>query len=239
MKNYLLVALLAPFTLLLESFRTDPPDQTIELTFVDHLQAGLIEQDVFVEKVAGSGLVFRLLPGEKNQYLDAPLYATATAQHHDPFEVKKTGPYLKGAAIGMTLREWLGASGSATYTCQGGWGTLQAEFENLVPNAAYTMWHFFMPAPPTEPFTGTLDLPVGERDGSQSVFTTDEKGKASLDIRFERCLQLGENQLMSGLAIAYHSDQKTYASDPGPFGKVTHVQLFAMLPNIKDLPPEP
>ena len=93
-----------------------------------------------------------------------------------------------------------------------------------------------MPAPPTEPFTGTLDIPVGERDGSQSVFTTDKEGKAKVDIRFERCLELGNDQLMSGLAIAYHSDNKTYASSAGPFGKASHVQLFAMLPNKKDLP---
>jgi hypothetical protein len=236
MKNAIRAALTALVLLVFSAFKGDPGDKPIELTFVDHLQAGLIELDVFVEKVPGSGLVYRVLPEERDQFLDAPLFTTATAQHHDPFDAKKAGPYLKGEPLGMTLREWLNASGTATCSCEGGWGTIKGEFENLVPNAVYTMWHFFMPAPPTEPFAGTLDLPLGERDGSQSVFTTDANGKATLDIRFERCLQLGENQLMSGLAIAFHSDKKTYASYPGPFGKVTHVQLFAMLPNVKDLP---
>ena len=217
------------------TFAQVPANQSIELTFVDHFTAGLIEQDIFVEKEPGSGLVFRLLAEERDLYLDAPLYASATTQHHNPFDAKKAGPYLKGEPLGLTLREWLNASGTATCTCEGGWGTFKADFENLVPNAVYTLWHFFMPAPPTEPFSGTLDLPIGERDGSQSVFATDAEGNASLDIHFERCLQLGENQLMSGLAIAWHSDKKTYASEPGPFGKSTHVQIFAMLPNVKDL----
>ena len=54
----------------------------------------------------------------------------------------------------MTLGKWLGASGTATYECEAGWGTLKASFENLAPNTTYTMWHFFMPAPPTVPFMG-------------------------------------------------------------------------------------
>jgi len=33
-----------------------------------------------------------------------------------------------------------------------------------------------------------------------------------------------------GLAIAWHSDGKTYASDAGPFGLTSHVQLFLLLP---------
>ena len=104
-----------------------------------------------------------------------------------------------------------------------------------MPNATYTMWHFFMPKPPTIPFTGTLDVPLGDRDGSQSVFTTDADGKATINVRFETCLQLTEDQLMGGLAIAYHSDSKTYGVLPGPFGKVTHVQLFSVLPDADDV----
>lgn len=212
-----------------------PTDNVIKLTFVDHLQAGLIEQDVYVEKQPGSGKVFRVLPEEREKYLDAQVYTVANAVHHDPFDVNGSGPYPKGESMGMTLREWLGGSGTATYSCDEGWGALNATFENLVPNATYTLWHFFMPKPPTKPFTGTLDLPIGERDGSQSVFTTDANGKATLDIKFEHCLQLTDRQLASGLAIALHSDGKTYGPEPGGFGKATHVQLFTMLPDVKDV----
>jgi hypothetical protein len=235
MKNAIGTTLLTVLFLSLAAFRSQPVDRTFELTFIDHLTAGLIEQDVFVEKIPNSGLVYRVQPEDKEQYLDAPLYTTATMQRHDPFDMKQVGPYMKGKSLGITLRDWLGASGKASCSCEGGWGKFEASMDNLVPNSMYTIWHFFMPAPPTEPFTGALELPLGDRDGSESVFTTDENGHADINLRFERCLQLGENQLMSGVAMAYHSDKKTYGSYPGPFGSVTHVQTFALLPNVKDL----
>ena len=228
-----------PVLLIISSaFHSRNTNNTHELIFVDHLKAGLIEQDVFIEKVPGSGLVYRVLPQERQQYLDAPLYTIETPQPHDPFDVNKSGPFKKGQSLGISLRDWLGATGQATCHCEGGWGTFNATFENLIPEAVYTLWHIFVPAPPTEPFTGALELPMGDRDGTQSIFTTDCEGNAEVNLRFERCLELGNHQLKTGVAIAYHSDRKTYASSPGPFGKVTHVQLFAMLPSIKDLPVE-
>ena len=92
-----------------------------------------------------------------------------------------------------------------------------------------------MAKPPTQPFTGFLDLPIGNRDGSQSVFTTDADGNANFEVRFETCLQMTERQIAALLAIAYHSDGKTYGVLPGPFGQVTHVQLFTMLPGEKNI----
>ncbi|NRB46623.1 MAG: hypothetical protein HRU41_03045 [Saprospiraceae bacterium] len=201
---------------------------SVEVTFVDHLTAGLIEQDVFVKK--GSKKVYRVTPEEREQYLDAEIYSTKKAQDHDPFDIANGGPFKKGQSFGMTLGEWLKASGSATCTCDNGWGEISAEFKNLMPNAVYTMWHSFMAKPPTVPFIGTLDTPLGNRDGSQSIFKTDEQGSASLNVKFENCLQLTDEQLMSLLAIGYHSDGQTYGVLPGPFGQVTHIQLFAVLP---------
>ena len=199
----------------------------IELTFVDHLTAGLIEQDVFVKK---GKKVYRITPEEREQYIDAEIFASKKAHYHDPFDIANGGPFKKGPSFGLTLGDWLKASGTATYTCENGWGEITAEFKNLIPNAVYTMWHAFMAKPPTVPFIGTLDIPLGNRDGSQSIFKTDAKGNATLNVKFEHCLQLTDEQLMSMLAIAYHSDGKTYGVLPGPFGQVTHVQLFAMLP---------
>lgn len=214
---------------------TDRNPIKIELTFVDHLKAGLIEQDVFVEKRKGSNLVYRVLPSEREQYLNAEIYTIKDAEHHDPFDPKNAGPYKKGKSLGMTLGDWLEAQGTASYACEEGWGTFTAEFEDLVPNSVYTMWHFFMPAPPTVPFTGTLDVPLGDRKGAQSIFKTDSEGNASIQVTFEHCLQMSGDQLMSGMAIALHTDGKTYGPDPGAFGKDTHVQLFAMLPDEDDI----
>lgn len=239
-KTVILTYTLTVSLFLLSSFTNDSrqcddePEKGITLTFVNHIAAGLIEQDVFVEKVPGSGEVYRLLPAEIDQYLDAKIYSIREPLHHDPFDREKVGPYAKGRDLGMTLGEWLNASGTANFTCDEGWGTLKATFDNLLPNSTYTVWHFFMPAPPTVPFTGTLDIPLGDREGTQSVFTTDENGQAFLDVTFERCLQLSGDQLMSGMAIALHSDGQTYGPEPGAFGKVTHVHLFAMLPDMDD-----
>lgn len=231
--NKLIIALVVFIGVFLFSGYTtsDPMNPVkIELVFVDHLKAGLIEQDVFVEKQKGSGKVYRVLPSEREQYLNSKIYTIQNAEHHDPFDPKNAGPYKKGKYLGMTLAEWLKGKGTASYTCEEGWGTFKAQFEHLVPNSTYTMWHFFMPAPPTVPFTGTLDVPLGDRRGEQSVFKTDGKGNASIDVTFEHCLQMSGDQLMSGMAIALHTDGKTYGPDPGAFGKDTHVHLFAMLP---------
>jgi len=238
MKNFILTIALLATVLLLASFTKGGDDESkpnvIEITFVDHLTAGLIEQDVYVEKKKGSGNVYRLNPTEKQEYLDAPVYSIKTPEHHDPFDQAKKGPYKKGNKLDMTLGQWLSGTGTASYVCEDGWGHMKADFKNLAPNAVYTMWHFFMSAPPTTPFNGTLDVPLGDRSGEQSVFKTDANGNATMDVRFERCLQLSDDQLMAGIAIALHSDGNTYGSVPGEFGTVTHVQLFAMLPNVDD-----
>ncbi|MEM6800023.1 MAG: hypothetical protein AAF696_01400 [Bacteroidota bacterium] len=219
--------------LTLFSFTQVASEKPINLVFVDHLTAGLIEQDVFVEKETGSNEVYRVLPNEKEKYLDAPLYKSIKKLKHDPFDPSTAGPFEKGEALGMTLREWLSAKGTGSYTCEGGWGTFKASFQNLVPNATYTIWHAFMAKAATKPFAGTIDLPLGDPNGETSVFTTDEKGNAVVEKRFERCLQLGEVQLMSLVALAYHSDGKTYKADAGPFGLGTHVQIFAVLPDAE------
>ena len=237
-KSVLTLAILATVAVTMASFTKgggdDNETKVIEITFVDHLTAGFIEPDVFVEKEAGSGQVYRLNPTEKAKYMNAPVYSSKVPHHHDPFDQAKAGPYEKGTELDMTLAEWLKGSGTASYTCEDGWGHFKAEFRNLAPNSVYTMWHFFMSAPPTTPFNGTLDIPLGDRSGEQSVFKTDANGNASLDIRFETCLQLTDDQLMAGVAVALHSDGKTYGGVPGEFGTVTHVQLFAMLPNADD-----
>lgn len=207
----------------------------IDIVFVDHLTAGLVEQDLFVEKTPGSGEVYRVLPTERATYMDAALYKSANPQKHDPFNAYNAGPFKKGEDSGMTLRDWTQARGTATYECEEGWGRFKAEFSGLVPNATYTMWHFFMAKEATDPFPGTLDLPMGDRDGKQALFVTDAEGNASMDISFDKCLQLGEIQLASAIAVAYHSDGKTYGTSPGDFGTVTHVQLFAILPDA-DVP---
>lgn len=201
---------------------------TVKLQFINHLQASFAEQDVYIERAAGSDEVFRVTAGDKD--MSAMLYASAAPVKHDPFNAKAIGPYKKGAPLRITLGQWLGAAGSGSYTCAGGQGSVNVTFTKLVPNGLYTMWYFFMAMPPQQPFTGTLDLPLGARDGTQNVFRANARGNAVYKAGFKPCLDLSGQQVKSGLAIAWHSDGKVYASDPGPFGLGSHVQLFLLLP---------
>jgi hypothetical protein len=92
------------------------------------------------------------------------------------------------------------------------------------------MWHAFIALPPPEPFTGTLDLPLGARDGSESRFVANEHGKAEFVHTFRPGLEMSDVWTTSMLAIAYHSDGQTHGGHPGKFGLNSHVPIFVMLP---------
>lgn len=203
---------------------------TVTLKFVTFSQAKMNEQDIFVEKAASSGQVYRVTPEDTN--MGAWLFATAKPQDHNPADAKAIGPFQKGRALGITLGQWLGATGNGTYTCNSGEGTVQASFAKLVSNGLYTMWNVFAPAPPAQPFR-VLELPLGARDGTQNTFRADAQGNASFAATFKPCLQLTGDHLVSMLAIAWHSDGKTYAGDAGPFGMTSHVQMLVRLPRAE------
>ena len=205
----------------------DPP-VSFDLTFVFHIDDDLAEQDVFIEREPGSGQVYRPTKGERD--LSKPLFTTLYPVAHTPFEPDNLGPWPKGKALGVTLGEWFAAEGKGRYTCENGEGHITIDFTSLVPNGVYTVWHAFMAWPPTEPFIGTYDLPMGARDGSQSVFTTDAAGNAVVERTFKPCLQLTGEHLAAELAIVYHSDGKTYGPLPGEFATDSHVHMYVGLP---------
>lgn len=202
---------------------------SLDLAFVTHLDMNMPEQDVFLERTPGSGEVYRVTQGDHD--MNAPLYRTAVEVEHDPFDPAAVGPHPKGEPLGMTLGEWLAHAGTGTYSCDGGGGTLKLSLRGLVPNGVYTVWHAFIALPPTEPFSGTLDLPLGARDGSESVFVADADGRAEFEHTFLPCLELSDVWTTSMVALAYHSDGKTYGASPGAFGLNAHIPLFVMLPN--------
>ena len=200
----------------------------IELAFITHLDADLPEQDVFIERTPDSDRVFRVTKGDND--MSAQLYRTAIPVKHDPFNPAAIGPHPKGEPMGITLGEWLKHQGQGTYRCENGQGTLETSFSGLVPNGVYTMWHAFMAIPATTPFSGALELPLGARDGSTSIFTADADGNAAFNHQFKPCLQMSDVWTTAMLAINYHSDGKTYAALPGDFGLNAHIPLFLMLP---------
>ncbi len=205
----------------------------MSLSFVFHIDEGFAEQDVFFEKDVGSGLIWR--PTKATRNMNAPLYAPAKPVPHNFLDTSDTGPYPIGKSLGLTLGQWFAAKGSGRYTCTNGSGQLSLNFENLVPDGLYTLWHDFFAWPPTDPFIGTYDLPLGARDGSENSFVADAEGKAQLAKTFKPCLQLTGEHLLADLAIAWHSDQRTYGPLPGEFSTNTHVQLYVTLPKRSGL----
>ena len=57
-------------------------EQKIEIAFITHLDAGLAEQDVYIEREPGSGKVFRITGGDHN--MKAPIYKAAVKVAKNP-----------------------------------------------------------------------------------------------------------------------------------------------------------
>ena len=212
--------------------QTEALSRTLELTFVNHLRAGMAaEQDVHVSHKGVNG-VFRASAEDTD--LTARLYASAEGKRHDPTNPDAVGPFPRGVPLKVSLGDWLAAKGEATVTCREGSATLSARFRHLVPNGVYTLWYSFIALPPTSPLT-VMNLPLGARDGSQNVLVADEEGNAVYALEDGTCLQLATAQVGTMLALNYHSDGRTYGFDPGRFGYNVHVQLFALLPSEEAL----
>lgn len=204
--------------------------QPIELTFGMYATDGMVEQDVFIENPANANEVVRIPVSKVSNHMETQLYAAGEEPPYEPMKLEPTDSYPKGTDLGITLRDWLSAKGSGSYSCDGKKGNIDAKFEGLRPNATYTMWNFIEADPPTEPWQGMV-WPAGERDGSQSVFQSDTEGKGDFKLTVEPCLQLSGNQSIAGLAIAWHSDGKTYGFSPGGLGMVSHAQLMTIFPH--------
>lgn len=207
---------------------------TVNVQFVNHIQAGLPEQDVFVV-LNDSALnnVFRVEANDtKNPViLKRMAFATASATPHDPFKLGQNplGPHARGAALGFTLEQWLAATGSGTYTVDGESAEMKFAFQKLVPNGMYTVWCSRLTFPPN---FDVVDTPCGEPDGSQNVFRADSQGNGAFNLKLKP-LPDSTKETASVIALAYHSDGKTYGAVPGDFGLNSHVQIFFLLPQPK------
>lgn len=215
-----------------------PAAEALEVVpMISHVQFGVFEMDVFIERATEPGKVYRPSPGESGTALtkDAPLYATAAETPHDT-TFTNAGPFDKGAALGFKLSDWLAASGSAAYLCTGGsTARIDAAFSGLVPNGVYTFWNARLQFTDGK-ITGGQDLPLGTADGSQNTFQADEKGNGRLSATWTGCNEpstggpgIGPDGVARLFAIAYHSDGQTFGGSPGPFGQSTHVQLFGIV----------
>lgn len=155
-------------------------------------------------------------------------YGAASATQHDPFKLGENplGPFEKGRSLGFSLEQWLGASGIGIYSVDGDKASLELSFKNLVPNGVYSVWCSRLTMPPD---FSVQDKPCGAEDGTQNSLAADGKGLASFSLSMNP-LEPSTKETASIIALAYHSDGKTYGSSPGDFGMNSHVQLFFMMP---------
>lgn len=199
-------------------------DYVVDQAWMSHVQAGMAEQDVFV---ARDGSAFRM---PADALADGtPLYAAAEPVEHNPGDPTDLGPFPLGEPLDATQATWLAGEGDVSLTCAGGLGELSASFRQLMPNAVYTVWHSLVATPLTVPFKA-LDIPVGPLDGSANEFRTDASGAAEFHLELDACMQLSHPNVTSALAIAYHSDGRTYGLEPGDFGLNSHIHLVTFLP---------
>ncbi len=183
-----------------------------------------------------AGKVFRVEGADGNdpKNLAKTAYASSMPVPHDPFKVglNPLGPFEEGKSLGFTLGQWLAATGSGIYSVDRGNAVLNLSFENLVPKGVYTVWCSRLTFPPN---SNIVDLPCGAADGSENVFNTDEEGSANFNLKLKP-LEQSTKETASAIAIAYHSDGKTYGANPGDFGLNSHVQLFFLMPIMNRTP---
>ncbi len=205
-----------------------PETETFALQAITHVAMGLPEQDVFIEREAGSGQVVRIIQGEEAEAADMPVYAAAAMVEHDLFGTSDApvGPFAKGEELGMTMGEWLAASGQGTYSVTGDRAKIDLTFENLVPNGVYSVWCSRVSFPPN---VEIVDKACGTEDGSQNTFIADAEGNAHFELELAT-LPASSPETSSVIAMAYHSDGQTYGAYPGDFGLNSHVQIAAMIP---------
>ncbi len=213
-----------------------PVGQPVDLFFTFNAHADMPEMDVYLPCADQPDMVCRVQPKDVATRRDEQLFGSADMILHDPANPDAVGPYERGKPLGVTLGDWFLAGGTARLSCDDpGTGRVRARFENLVPNAVYTMWFAWVASPMTAGRFSTSDSPIGAMDGSESAFWTDDKGNARFEATHVPCFELSSERMWTMLAIAYHSDDTVYGPWVGPMGQVSHVHMFQMLPSEEEL----
>lgn len=185
-----------------------------------NVQMGMPVQHVYVS--ANDDTIVR--PVDLNpETLKLPLFRS-TEYISDTLEAPyDLGPFPKGDPLGFTLAEWTAASGHGTYTQIGDRALVDLQFEGLVPNGVYTLWCVTLQFVPT--FAVLEELPCGESDGSTNNIAVDENGQGTITVEID-AFPLSTEAATYELAVAYHSDGKTYGAHPGEYGKNLHAHLL-------------
>jgi len=206
-----------------------PPFAAEAVVLATHTQLGLLEMDGYVER---AGLLWRPTPVETANLSAAMVWNTAQPTEYD-YTYTHVGPFAKGTQAGFTLGQYLAARAAVAYVCQGGKATYDLSGAQLVPNGLYTLW---VGQARTEKGLVVNDtaLPAGATDGTENAFRADAQGAAGLHVADAPCqastVQDAEGTgVMSYVALALHTDGRTWGAEPGPFGNATHIQMFGVV----------
>lgn len=221
------------------------PGSRVNIQFEHYGDAGLPEQDVFLEHepmqpdadpdFLGAGRthatnVFRVEADDARTpaVLDQRLFAARTIVPHDPFRQGSNplGPYLEGERLGITLRRWLAARGSGTYTVSGADAKLELSFQELVPQGQYALWcsRVSLGTPYAE-----AEQACGATDGSQNGFKADAQGSGRLDVKLKKLPQSSAT-VTTMLALSYERNADAPEGERGGYGLNSHVQLWYAFP---------
>ena len=198
-----------------------PISEVVEMEFLNDMASVQMEmpmQDVYLD--AGNGQVMR--PTVVNaDTLAQPLYRSSEEVELDLFEPPfDTGPYPKGEPLGFTLADWVAATGQGTYTVKGDRAVIDLTFDKLVPNGVYTVWCLVWNFEEV-----VSEVPCGALDGSENTFVTDANGHGEITIEVDAFAPSTE-EAINEIAIAYHSEGKTWGEWVGPHGLEAHVQMW-------------
>ncbi len=203
----------------------------------------------FVLNNSTPDLVYRIerKQAEDPMNLAKMAYAATNAPPHDTYKLTPNalGPFPRGAALGFTLEQWLAAKGLGTYIEDDGNATINVTFHNLVPKGTYSIWCQRVTMPPSY---REAYLPLGKPDGSENVFSADETGNATFDLRMKalpestnltysdyvamyvtKTAPMKSNLTWTLISVAYHSDGRTHGANPGELGKNAHTQLTHLM----------
>lgn len=106
------------------------------------------------------------------------------------------------------MEEWLAETGHGAYTVTGDQAELDLAFEELAPNAVYTVWCAVIHLPPDFKI---VDEPCGAVTGSENTFATNPRSKAKFHLHL-LALPDSTAEVLKSISNSYHSDGNTYGS---------------------------
>ena len=202
--------------------------------FSAHPRLGFPEYQVLVQQDdlnAEMGVRVDIEESRDPSNLDREIYVSAEKISHNPFSLKATptGPFALGESIGMTLDDWLAASGSGTYTVRGTQAEITMNLENLVPNGVYALWCSRIKLTPK---FDIVNEPCSAEDGSEKSFQVDAEGKADFTMSTQALPRIIDDKSVSVLALVYHGDGSAYDENLKILGQNGYVQMFTVLPPL-------